>query len=368
MILHVRSSAGLFGADRVVLDLCEMLPAQGYRCVLVPLIEADGSGVAFMQEAVARGVPVSPLHLRRPMDFKALYGLRKIADETGAALLHGHDYKSDIALFMAGKSRKRIVTLHGRVGTSRALRLKEGLDRFVVNRFDRVLCVSQGQAEAEEKKGIRNITVVPNGIDPRPFQSAIPVSDEYRKSLGIEPGETVVGAIGRLSEEKGYDFLLRVCARLLNDGMKFKILLAGEGPEEKSLRELATQLGIGDRLLLTGFRRDTASLYPILDVFCMPSHREGLPLALLEAMASGCAVAANGVGGIPEVVGRDGSCGLTLSLGDTENWVSALGDLLRNPEKRKSLGDAARKKVNASFSREGMARGVARVYRELLDS
>ena len=152
LVLHVRSSGGLFGADRVVLDLCETLPSFGYRCQLVPLIESDGSGGILMKAAEARGISVSPIHLRNCWDLAALRSLRRIALETGAAIFHGHDYKSDAALWMAGSKVKRVATLHGRVGTSRSLRLKEALDRFVVNRFNRVICVSEGQAEAEGKE------------------------------------------------------------------------------------------------------------------------------------------------------------------------------------------------------------------------
>ncbi len=370
LVLHVRSSGGLFGAERVVLDLCETLPSFGYRCLLVPLIESDGSGTVLMEAAEARGIRVSPLHLRSPWDISALFSLRKIARETGAAILHGHDYKSNAALWMAGSKAPRLATLHGRVGISPGLRIKESLDRFALNGFNRVICVSEGQATLERRRGIRNITVVRNGIDPKPFRqkSDLPFSDvrEFKKSLGIDPAELVVGAIGRLGEEKGYDLLLRACARLNRGEINFKILLVGEGPQAEALRELANSLGIGDKLLLPGFRNDPASFYPVLDVFCMPSHREGLPLALLEAMAAGRAVIANTVGGIPEVLGGNGVCGLLLSDNE-EQWVAALEDLLRNPARRMELGDAAAKRVESSFSREGTARDLAYVYKSLLN-
>ncbi len=362
LVLHVRSSGGLFGADRVVLDLCETLPSAGYRCLLVPLIEPDGSGTELMKEAEARGIPVSPLRLKKSMDFAALRGLCIMARETGATHLHGHDYKSDIALLLAGKARKRFATLHGRVGASPMLRLKEFLDRFVVNRFNRVICVSHGQAVAEKKRGVRKISVVQNGIDPRPFRKSPPELNALKSALGLEPEDLVVGAVGRLSEEKGYDFLLRVCARVLKSGRNFKILLVGDGPQMRPLRELSRELGLEKQLLLPGFRGDTVSLHRILDVFCMPSRHEGLPLSLLESMASGRAVVANAVGGIPEVLGVDGTCGLLMTPNDEEGWVSTLEGLLRDPERRAALGAAAAQKVEACFSRESMAGGVAHVY------
>jgi glycosyltransferase involved in cell wall biosynthesis len=368
LVLHVRSSGGLFGADRVVLDLCEALPPRGYRSLLVPLMESDGSGLALVKEAEARGIPVSPLHLKQSWDFAALRSLRHLARETGAAILHGHDYKSNVALLLAGKgsekTRKRFTTLHGQVGTSRMLRLKESLDRGVINRFDGVICVSESQAKAEEKRGVRKITVVQNGIDPKPFRRDLPELNALRAGLGLKPGEQVIGAIGRLSEEKGYAFLLRICAGLLQRGREFKILLVGEGPQKHALQDLSRNLGIEDKLLLPGFRGETVSLHRVLDVFCMPSQREGLPLALLESMASGRAVIANAVGGIPEVLGFDGVSGILVTPDDEAAWTSSLGNLLEDPGRRAKLGAAAAQKVETYFSRESMTRGVAQVYAE----
>jgi len=380
LVLHVRSSGGLFGADRVVLDLCETMPSLGYRSLLVPLIESEGSGMALMKEAQARGIPVSPLHLKRSLDFAVLRRLHGLAQEVGAALLHGHDYKSNIALLMAGKLagkmagktsgktplkiRRRFTTLHGSVGTSAMLRLKESLDRKVVNRFDRVICVSDAQAEGERKRGVRNIAVVKNGIDPKPFRQPLPGLNALRAALNLRPEDKVLGALGRLSEEKGYDFLLRVCARLLRNGNDFKILLVGEGPQRQLLQSLAVQLGIETQLRMPGFCGDTVSLHRILDVFCMPSRREGLPLALLESMASGRAVVANAVGGIPEVLEPEGSSGLLMTPDSEEAWTTALGDLLENPERRAAMGAAAIQKVETYFSRQSMAHGIARVYAE----
>jgi len=364
LVLHLRSSGGLFGADRVVLDLCEALPSLGFRSLLVPLMEADGSGIELLREGEARGIRVSPLRLKHAWDLAGLSRLRHLARETGATLLHGHDYKSDIALWMAGKRWKRFATLHGNVGTSAMLRVKESLNRRVVNQFEGVFCVSEAQAASERYKGVRRVSLVRNGIDTGPFQKASSGREASRKALGIREGEAAVGAIGRLSEEKGYDFLLRVCARLLREGKDFKILLVGDGPQKQALQSLSRQLGIEPNLIMPGFRRDTASLYQVLDVFCMPSLREGLPLALLEAMASGRAILANAVGGIPEVLGTDGVCGHLMVPNDEETWTLALGSLLKNPEQRTALGASAMRKVETYFSRESMARGVARVYAE----
>lgn len=366
MIIHLRSSGGLFGADKVVLSLCENLPSQGFPCLLVPLLEADGSGDAFLEEAKTRGIPVAPIHLRHPMDLPALYRLRKLARDAGATLLHGHDYKSNLTMLLARGPWKRVTTLHGKVGASRSQRVKEYLDIFSANRCDRVICVSEGQAKIERKRGIRNATVVLNGIDPRPFQVEANGLQPLRESLGLAPNEQVIGSIGRLSEEKGCDVLLRACARLIWEGRVFKILLVGEGPKENSLRELALKLGIEKNLLLPGFQKNTAQWYGLLNVFCMPSRREGLPLALLEAMASSRAIVASDVGGIPEVVGRDGNCGLCVPSEDEPGLAAALDRLLSHPEQRAAMGRAAQARVSEAFSHASMARGVAKVYQTLL--
>ncbi len=366
VVLHLRSSGGIFGADRVVLDLCTGLGAGQYQVVLAPLVEADGSGEELVAAARELGIAVKPLRLGWSCDPLGPLKLRRLARQTGATLVHTHDYKADLLSVLAGGGWARVSTLHGWVGTSWMLRLKERLDARLVRRFDRVICVSQALANAESKRGLRNSQVIPNGIDLAPYAEA-PAADvaALRREFGLEPEARVIGAIGRLSDEKGYDLLLYAASRLISAGYDLRIVLIGDGPMAATLRHLADELKIGDRLLLPGLRNDAARLYPMFDVFCMPSRREGLPLALLEALAAGCAAVTTPVGGIPEVVGA-GQMAMVVPTENPEALAVAIGKLLDDPSLSLLLGQAGRARVAEAFSLERMTAAVATLYDDLL--
>lgn len=361
-VFHLRSSGGLFGADRVVLDLCHELAGAGYRAVLVPLIEPGEVGRDLRAAAESMGIPVRPLVLRHRFDGRAVAWLRRLAAIEGAEILHGHDYKTNFLIRLAAPPDTfRVATLHGRVGTDWKLRLYEAAESLLVRRFDRVICVSEPMRAAEESRGTQPV-VIPNGIDLERFSGTSKPSAELRADLGLPADAEVVGSVGRLSAEKGYDVLVRAAAELLPERPRLHLLLIGDGAEYRPLRELALSLGFGDRLHLPGIRQDAPALYPLLDVFCLPSHREGLPLALLEAMASGRPAVVTPVGGIPEVIGDPPEAALTVHPGDTGELARALAHLLDDSGLRARLGAAARRRVEEGFSRARMARSVGHLY------
>jgi len=140
------------------------------------------------------------------------------------------------------------------------------------------------------------------------------------------------------------------------------------GPQrERYPRQLAAKLGVADRLHLPGLRDDSPALYPAFDVFCLPSYREGLPLALLEALAAGLPAAVTAVGGVPEVIGDRSPVALTVAPGDVEGLAQGLTRLLDDSDLRARLGAEARRRVEERFSRAQMARAVARLYDGLLE-
>ncbi|MGD8397013.1 MAG: glycosyltransferase [Candidatus Eiseniibacteriota bacterium] len=368
-VLHVRSSGGIFGADRIVLGLCAELGKHGYDAVLVPLVERDGSGRELAAAGAAQGVGVEALEVGWAYDLLGpARRLARLAAARGARIIHAHDYRSDLLTALARGPWKRVTTLHGWVGTSWALRLKEWLDARLVRSFDQVICVSAALAARERRHGLRRSVVIPNGIDLSPLDAAA-TSDPapLRRELGIESPAPVIGAIGRLSAEKGYDTLLYAAARLIGDGRDLTVLLVGDGPEAAALRGLGDQLGLGERLCMPGLRRDAARLYPLLDVFCMPSRREGLPLALLEALAAGCAAVVTPVGGIPEVVDEVPPVAALVPPDSPEALADAIVRLLDDETVRVLLGQAGRARVAAAFSTERMTRDVAAVYDALLE-
>lgn len=200
--------------------------------------------------------------------------------------------------------------------------------------------------------------VVHNGISWEVF-GAMPERPAAARSV------PVMGAVGRLQPEKDHATLLQAAQRLTRAGISFELRIAGRGRMLKSHLAFCKAHGLESRVRFLGVMKDLRDFYRDLDVFVLPSRAaEGLSLALLEAMATGCPVVATRVGGADEAI-RDGREGLLVPPGDPDAMASALARLLRHPEERVAMGQRARERVRAAFTLEQMAQQMANVYHAL---
>jgi glycosyltransferase involved in cell wall biosynthesis len=184
---------------------------------------------------------------------------------------------------------------------------------------------------------------------------APPEADEERAktraALGIRPDQALIGCVGRLSQAKGQDVLLKALA--LMPGPDATLLLVGRGEEAGRLKALAAALGLTDRVLLAGHRRDVPWLLAALDVYVQPSRFEGMPNALLEAMAAGCPIVASAVDGIEELI-SDGLHGWLVPPEDPLALARAVQAALEHPGEAEKRADAARRRAADEFSVETM--------------
>jgi glycosyltransferase involved in cell wall biosynthesis len=188
---------------------------------------------------------------------------------------------------------------------------------------------------------------------------------EARHVLGLPVTSFVVGAVGRLAAEKGFDLLIRSTRELLTRGLDVRLVIVGEGGERKHLQELATELGIADRVIMPGWQSDVRNYFEAMDVFALSSYREGLPNVLLEAMALEVPVVATRVNGVPRLI-QDGRTGFLIEPGDGEGLATALVGLLKNQALRKVFSTAARRLVETRYSFLTRMQRLKRIYDELL--
>jgi glycosyltransferase involved in cell wall biosynthesis len=224
-----------------------------------------------------------------------------------------------------------------------------------------VVGVSEATASDAREYGVMpsRIHLIRNGIDTlrfTPSEARVPARD----SLGVPKDGTLIGVVGRFSEEKGHTVLLDAVARL---DTSWRLALIGDGPLEMDLRAKGSALGISDRTHYVGRRDDMKCVYPALDVLALPSHREGLPLAVLEAGACGLPVAATDVGDVGRVV-LDGVTGFLSPAGDSAAMSRSLERLCFDSSLRARMGAAARCHVEASFAAPSMAAAYEVLYRE----
>jgi glycosyltransferase involved in cell wall biosynthesis len=175
----------------------------------------------------------------------------------------------------------------------------------------------------------------------------------------------VVGLVGRLSVEKGVDIFIHAAVRVLAQCPDAKFIVAGDGPDRAGLETLIDQLGIRGSVRLLGRRDDMPSVYASLDVMVSASRQEGLPIAILEGMASRLPLVATDVGEVPTVI-VDGRTGVLVPTESPELLAEAIIELLRDPAKQERLGSAARQLVEDEFSAARMTADYLRVYEDAI--
>jgi len=205
------------------------------------------------------------------------------------------------------------------------------------------------------------LLLLPYGIRLEEPASALS-PEEAKARLGVSG--FCVGAVGRLEEQKGHDYLLAAVSELRRQVDGLTVLLVGEGRQEEALRQQARDLGVADVVHFLGTRRDLPLIYRALDVYVQPSRWEGLSLAMLQAMGAALPVVVSRVGGALEVV-QDRVNGRLVPVGDPQALATAVLELYRQPDQRRRLGERARRSVSKDYSQEAMLRKLASLYLEL---
>ena len=254
---------------------------------------------------------------------------------------------------------------------------------YALARFThRVIAVSKDiyeQYSAIPRLGPEKVRHIPNGIDLKRFCMITPSEaqqlEKAKKDIGCEMGIPVVGLVSRLIPHKGVKTFLLAVASLRQVGLAPQVLIAGDGPSRIELEAFSLGLGLGDQVRFLGFIDDMVSFYAALDVFVLSSFSEGMPLALIEAMAAGVPVVATRTGGVEEVVSTSvgGSEGVIISdrgrlvpPGDPEAMAACIRNALLFPQESRMLADKAKAYVRESLSLEEMVRKTEEVYEEVL--
>jgi glycosyltransferase involved in cell wall biosynthesis len=246
------------------------------------------------------------------------------------------------------------------------------LNRLGLRLADRIIVVADNLRQALDPapRHRHKFVTVYNGVDLAAFDVG-PDRDRIRRELGIEPGWLAVGTTGSLTPRKGLEDLLAAAAQVARAHARSRFVIIGdaEGPEGRpyadGLRARATAAGLDGRITFAGWRSDVPRVLHGLDVFVLPSHNEGLPRAVLEAMAASLPVVATRVGGTAELV-VDGETGLLVPPRQPEALAEAIGRLIVDPGLASSMGRAGRRRAESAFSVEASVRGVEAVIEDLL--
>lgn len=327
------------GAERLLVDMMRRR-SERFRYVIVCLIQGGPLELDFQE----LGVPVVIVGRRGKADLGMVFRLAAWLRREHVAVVHTHLFTADAY----GRTAARLAGIRAVFATIHNVNDWKGrahllIDRVLARVSSRVIgCTEEVGRVLRERDGIpaQRVAVVENGIDLKRFDAVSPAG--VREEFGVAPGRLLMGVIGRLHPQKGHEDLLQALATLrARAPQPFSCLFIGDGELREPLKARVRELGLDDVVVFTGLRRDVPRLLVALDLFVMPSRWEGLPMALLEAMACGKPAVVTAVGGIPSVI-DDGRNGVLLPPEQPAAMTDALQRLLADAELRARLGSAAR--------------------------
>ncbi|HZO62012.1 MAG TPA: glycosyltransferase family 4 protein [Gaiellaceae bacterium] len=383
-VLRAIARLNMGGPALHVSYLADGLRGRGYETILVAGSVSQGEqSMAYVAEEL--GVPVVTIpHLHREIspvrDLLATVRLARIMRAERPAILHTHTAKAGavgrVAALLAGRSRPPIIvhTFHGHVLRGYFGRFWTGvfrlLERLLARITDALVAVSPEVRDELVAFGVApasKFRVIRLGIE---LDQRVARDDQARRRtrrvMGVRDGRFVVGWIGRMTAVKRTDVVLESFRRLREQGVDAVLCMVGDGPDRRSVEDLAAELGVMRDCLFPGYQEDVGPFFAAFDVFVLPSGNEGTPVTAIEALASGCPVVATRVGGVPDVV-SDGEDGFLVEPAAVDELAARLAELARDPGLRARMGDAGRERMQTRYAVARLVDDIDRLYRDLLE-
>jgi glycosyltransferase involved in cell wall biosynthesis len=353
-VLAMVEARSVSGSAKAVLEFAREAAHghPGFPQIDLSIVTFDrGEGENSLTRAIRDiGTPLDVITERRRFDLGVIPQLRAAVENRRADVIWSNSVKSHFLVRWAGLNRSRswVAFHHGYTSTDMKMRIYNQLDRWSLQGAACVLTSSATFVKELARKNVQPDHICVQHMPIRPFA---PVSEkqksELRRQLGFDDRTRVLLSVGRLSHEKGHADLVRAFPKMLElaGDSPLRLVLVGEGPERSRIEELCRSLKLSDRIILAGQQDDIDPYYSIADVFLLPSHSEGCPNVLLEAMAAGIPVVATAVGGVPEVTtgGRDA---ILVKKHDGARLASATAELLKDQRLRNYLISYAREIVS----------------------
>lgn len=360
--------AGGGGAERVARDLLVKLDPKRFERVLFVSRSPD-AGDRTVEPIVAdlrrRGVDVRFLKRRFKYDPLAWWPLFRALRRERIDVLHTHAFGMNAWGSLIGRLARVPVVIaheHNWAFTGRALR--PVIDRELIARCaDAVIVVSREARRRMievERIAPERLVLLPNGI------RALPPGDgrAVRAELGIGDDDPVIGTVCVIRAEKALDVLVRAAALVIRGFPRLRVLIVGDGPDRARLEAVVEQLGLEERVLLTGARTDVSDILAAIDVAVLASDYEGVPLSVLEFMDAGKPIVATRVGGIPELI-EDGVHGALVPPRDEAALAAAIRGVLRDPDGGREMGARARERCRGEFSLDRTIERLQQLYEQL---
>lgn len=399
-VVRIIARLNVGGPAKHVVWLTSGLEEAGYRSLLVAGTVPEGEeDMSYFAEQTG----VTPLYIpemSREISLKdaiTTWKLFRLLLRERPDIVHTHTAKAGTVGRVAGffyrwltpgvllgrpRRCKFVHTYHGHVFHSYYGRLKTGvfltIERLLARlATDRILVVSE-QQRAEINQAFRvgtrdQFRVVRLGLDLGIFANHESRRARFREELGVDDETVLVGIVGRLTEIKNHELFLRIVARVELENVRFVIV--GDGSLRATLEQQARSLGLEQKVIFAGGRKDPEYFYPALDICALTSRNEGTPLTLIEAMANARPVIATSVGGVVDLLGdvvEEGvysvcERGVSVRPYDVDAFAAALGRLIENKSLRESLGQRGYDFVKHNHGKERLLEDIKDLYGQLLN-
>jgi glycosyltransferase involved in cell wall biosynthesis len=354
------------GAERVARDLLvELDPKRFERVLFVSRPPVDRPGDQAVADVRRRGVAVHFLKRRFKYDPLAWWPLFRALRRERIDVLHTHGFGPNAWGSLIGRlARVPVVIAHEHNWAFTGRSVRPVIDRELIARCASAMIVVSREARRRmievERVPPQRLTLLPNGINPLPPGDGRAV----RADLGIDENDPVIGTVCILRSEKALDVLLRAAALLIGDFPRLRVLIVGDGPERARVEAVTEQLGLSDRVLVTGARADVPDVLAAMDVAVLSSDYEGSPRSILEFMDARKPIVATRVGGIPDVI-EDGVHGVLVPPRDEAALAAALRGVLRDLDDAREMGARARDRCRREFSLDRTVESLQQLYEEL---
>jgi glycosyltransferase involved in cell wall biosynthesis len=361
-IAQLIESDGPGGAERVVADLATALQSSGARSVV--FLPAEGEGW-LARQLHGTDVTIEYFSITRPFSPACARSLAAALRRHDIAVAHSHEFSLAVygswASWFAGVHH--LITMHGSRYYAGRLRRRVAM-RSAIALSGRTIAVSNALAAALSRDLLvprSRIATIANGV-----HHVLPPSTTLRDELGLSAADRLLVSVGNLYPVKGHRHLIDAIGMLATRYPTVHLAIGGRGDLADALLARARELGVSDRLHLLGLRSDIGAVLAAADIFVLPSLSEGLPMALLEAMFTGCPIVATDVGEVSTAL-AGGETGVLVKPGDAMSLAHGLDMLLSDPRRARDLGERAACRAAAEYGSSQMVDRYADAYQALLE-
>jgi len=373
-LLEFLTSFQIGGTERQVLNLTSELDPEQFELHMGCLSQVG----PLLEEVTSRGIPVAEYKTENLYNLGAMKARLRFARylrRHAIELVHSYGFYSNVFAIPAARfARAPVVIASIRDCGETLTATQKRVQKMFCRMADCILTNAEGVRAWLLDQGYPadKILVIRNGIAPSGSADGRP-THKLRRELGLAADVPLVAVLSRLNRMKGIEYFLEAAVTVSRRFPAVRFLIVGGanynggGSYRMEIEKHAVALGLGNRVIFTGFRTDVQEILPEINISVLPSLSEGLSNSLLESMAAGLPTIATRVGGTPEVV-LDGTTGLLVPPRDSGSLVQAMELLLESPELARSFGEAGRHRVNTLFSVEKMVHQTESLYRKLLSA